>query len=65
MTDLLQTLLRGPRECPGCGAANFRGTTWCHACGERIRNRNPLARFLVTVMALAIIGAVAWFTLTR
>ena len=65
MRDLLATLLRGPQQCAVCGAANTRGTTCCHACGERLRNRNPLVRFVVTGAALAVVASVIWFKLRR
>ena len=61
MVDLLKTLQWGPKHCPECGAVNFRGVTYCSACGARIRNRNPIVQFLVTVLAVAIVIGVLWW----
>ena len=63
MAELLEMLLRGPRGCPECGAANLPGSVHCRACGERIRNRNPFVRLLVTVLAVGIVALVVWYKL--
>lgn len=54
----IHELLFPSRTCPDCGASNWRGSTYCHSCGERIRNRNPVARFFVTVVAMAALGGI-------
>jgi hypothetical protein len=61
--DLLRTILHGPKSCPSCGAQNFRGQSHCHACGERLINRNPLLRFIVTIVAVGVVGLVIWWKL--
>jgi predicted nucleic acid-binding Zn ribbon protein len=63
MNDLLRTLLYGAKVCPGCGGHNFRGQTYCSHCGERIRNRNPIIRLFVTLLAVAVVAGVVWFKL--
>ena len=63
--DLLRTLTHGPRTCPSCGAQNFRDSTHCHSCGERLINKNPFVRFLVTVAAVGVIALVVWWKLKR
>lgn len=63
--DLIRTILHGPRTCPTCGASNLRGQRYCHACGDRLINRNPLLRFVVTVIAMAVVGLVIWWKVFR
>ena len=61
--DLLRTLTHGPRTCPNCGAENFRDSVHCHACGERLINKNPIVRFFVTVAAIGVVALVIWWKL--
>lgn len=61
--DLLRRILDAHKKCPDCGAHTFFGQTYCPQCGERIRNRNPLLRFIITLIAIAIIGGVVWWKL--
>ena len=63
MNDLLRTLLYGARVCPECGGQNLRGQTYCIHCNARIRNRNPIVRFFVTILAVAILAGVVWWKL--
>jgi len=60
---LLRRLIWGPKTCPDCGGKAYLGETFCPHCGERIRNCNPVVRFVVTVAAVGIVAAVVWWKL--
>lgn len=65
MPDWTSTLRYGPRTCPHCGVPSLRTARHCAGCGERIRGGNPLVRFLVTIIALAVVAGVIWFKVFR
>jgi hypothetical protein len=60
--SLLKLFLPGLKTCPECGATNIAGySSHCMNCGARIRNRNPLLRLFITVVAVAIVLGVLWW----
>lgn len=63
MIDFWRTLVFGANVCADCGTQNFKGLTYCRVCGQRILNRNPLLRWLVTILALATVAGVIWWKL--
>ena len=66
MFELLKLIVPGLKTCPECGATNVAHySSHCMSCGARVRNRNPIVRFVVTLLAAAIVGAVIWWKLKR
>jgi hypothetical protein len=66
MANLFSMILgMTPRQCPSCGAANFKRSTHCAGCGDRIRNRNPILRFIITIIALGIVGLILWWQMSK
>lgn len=63
MLSLLRNLLDAHKRCPFCGTHTIFRETYCPSCGERIRNRNPILRFFITIIALAVVGGVVWWKL--
>ncbi len=61
MMNLWKALVPGVKWCPECDVVNPQGQTYCFACGARIRNRNPLVRLLVTILAILIVVSVLWW----
>ncbi|MGH7180154.1 MAG: zinc ribbon domain-containing protein [Tepidisphaeraceae bacterium] len=65
MEDPFRTLIYGMRRCPECGADNLRGQTHCTGCGQRLRNRNPLLRLLITLVGVMVVVLVVWWEIGR
>ena len=59
----IRTILDAHKVCHECGTHTVFRQTFCPECGVRIRNRNPAVRLLVTIAALAFVGAVVWWKL--
>ena len=64
MSSVLE-FLRRFKTCPECGHFNVLAGSHCAGCGARIRNRNPVLRFVVTIAAVGVTLLVIWWKLKK
>lgn len=63
--SVLSEIFARLKKCPECGQHNIHGGSHCSFCGARIKNRNPVLRFFITIAAVGVVLLVVWWKLKR